>query len=146
MTHPGELSIILTGLRGGISGARTRSFFVTPMRRHPEFSEFVHGARANLHFKGSAVSIGDHGVKRTIAVRLRTRDVVIKLIGHRDPQLMHQSKRAIAISLCLNNDAHGTHIEQLAEIEILLAHLVVDAVDVFGSTGDVRGDTHFFEC
>jgi hypothetical protein len=53
---------------------------------------------------------------------------------------VYQAERHIALGHRGDDDAHGAHVEELLECETLLAHLPIDAVDVFGAAVDFGRD------
>ena len=65
-----------------------------------------------------------------VTVLLRGRDIVIELIGDHAPEVMHNAKRGVAVANFRHQNAYGTYIEYLREIEFLRLHLAPDAVDV----------------
>ena len=103
----------------------------------------MHRTRADLHFERTTLGISYNGVQGAISVRFRARNIIIKLIAHGYPSLVHQPKRVVAVTLRLNNNPQCAHIKQCTEIETFLTHLVVDAVDMFGPPCHIGCDAHF---
>jgi hypothetical protein len=102
------------------------------VRSDAELGMAVHFLRADLHFERAAV-VGDHrGVQRAVEVSFRVRDVVVEFAMDRLPQRMHHAQGRVAVAHLIDDDAQRAHVIHLIEIEMLLAHLVPDAVDVLG--------------
>ena len=67
------------------------------MRCHAELGVLVHGARADLHFKGAAVGADHGGVQRAVVVALGLGDVIVEFGRDRRPLLVHQPERGVAL-------------------------------------------------
>ncbi len=58
---------------------------------------------------------------------------------------MHDAQRAVAVLDAVDHDAQRDEVIDLIELLVGALHLVVDAVDVLGPTGDLGGDPEAFE-
>ena len=67
---------------------------------------------------------------------LGVRDVVVELLGNRQPQVVHDAQRGVAVLDVVDDDAQGAHIVDLGELDALFVHLVPDAENVFRSAID----------
>ena len=56
------------------------------------------------------------------------------------PAPVHDAERRVAFGNRGHHHAHGAHVEQLLEGQLLALHLAVDAVDVFRPAVDLSGD------
>ncbi len=134
LTQPGNLLFVMIGT-GFDVGA-----FVTPVRANAQFSLFVHGVGADLHFQHLAFGPDDGGMQRAIAVFLGVGDVVVELLGNMPPQGMHDAQRGVAIAHFRDQHAQRTHVVDLTERQTFALHFAPDGIDVFGSAADVSGD------
>jgi hypothetical protein len=100
----------------------------------------VHFVGAYLHFERAAVRPRHRGMQRAVEVAFRTRDVIVELLRDRLPQIVDDAEHGIAVLDLVHQHAHAAHVVDLGEVERLLAHLVVDAVDVLGPAGDLGLD------
>jgi hypothetical protein len=97
-----------------------------------ELRVLVHLARADLHFHAALLRADDGGVDRAIEVAFGRGDVVVELAGDVGPQPVHDAERRVALGHRVHHDAHGAHVENFFEGQVLSLHLPVDAVDVLG--------------
>ena len=119
---------------------RTTGLLVTPVRGHPKFSQTMHFLCSDLHFERLSIFRNDNRMQRLIAVRLRSGNIVIELFQDRCPETVDDiqySKTGLDIG---NDDPESPQIIHLGKIERLATHLVVDAVNMFRSTGHLRLD------
>ena len=128
MTQPGNFFVVIAF--GGVLAA----FLVTPVCRHAEFGMTVHLPGANLHFQRTPVGTAHRRMQGTVVVALGIRDVVVKLLGNRRPEVVHQPQRGIAILDLIDDHPQGAHVVNLGKGHTLFAHLVPDAVNVLGTT------------
>ncbi len=63
---------------GGISGVRTFTFPVSPMRGHTRIGDLVHLARADLNLNRYAGIVYQHRMQRLVTVRFGHSDIVFK--------------------------------------------------------------------
>ena len=123
---------------------------VEPVRGDTELGRLVHLAGADLDLERAALG-PDHGrVQRAIAVELRHRDEILEAAGHRLPERMDQTERAVAVArslvgAALDDHAHRREIVDLVELAALLRHLVVDRVEVLRASRDLRRDVDLVE-
>jgi len=55
---------------------------------------------------------------------------------------MHHAERGIAVAHFRHQDAHRTHVVDLAERDLLALHLAPDGIDVFRAPGDIGLHAH----
>ena len=123
-----------------IAGIARTTLLVYPMGGDAEFGLLMHVVRADLHFDRQRLR-ADHGrVDRTIEVVLRSRDVIVEFAGNIGPAAVHDAKCGVAIADTGAQDAHGAHVVQFLEGELLALHLSMDTVDVFRATADLGFD------
>ncbi|RMO84044.1 hypothetical protein ALQ33_05543 [Pseudomonas syringae pv. philadelphi] len=133
LTQPGNLLFVMIGTGFDVGT------LVTPVRANAQFSLFVHGVGADLHFQHLAFRPDDGGMQRAIAVFLGVGDVVVELFGNMPPQGMHDAQRGVAIAHFRDQHAQRTHVVDLAKRQALALHFAPDGIDVFGSAADVSG-------
>ena len=102
-----------------------------------ELGVAVHVVGANLHFYRQIVRSDDGGMQRAVVVALGACDVVVEFFRDRAPQVVHHAQGRVAVLDVGNQHAQRAHIVDVVERKRLLAHLVVDAVDMLGPSGDV---------
>jgi hypothetical protein len=73
-------------------------------------------------------------MQRAVEIALGMRDVVVEFAVDRLPQVMHDAQRGVAVLDLVDDDAQRAHVVDLLEVDVLAAHLVPDAVDVFRPT------------
>ena len=132
MAHPHNALIV--------GGGDRQSVFVFPVRRDALFRDSMHILRTNLHLEGLA-GVNHRGVQRLIQVRARHRYVVFESAGHRAPQLMHHSKRGVAILHRVGDHAHGEQVVNLIEHALLLLNFQVERVETLGAALNFGGKT-----
>ena len=139
LPQPGNLVVIRR-----IGPGRRAAFLVAPVGGDAHLGVPVHLLGANLHFKRPAV-LGQHGsMQGAVMVALRMRNVIVEFAVNRLPQRMHDTQCRIAIAHLVKNDAQRPHVINFGELDILLAHLVPDAVNVLGAAIDLHvRDTGF---
>ncbi len=103
---------------------------VEPVGRDAGLGELVHLLRADLHFDRHAERAEQRRVQRLVAVGLRDGDVVLELARDRLVQAVQGAHRPVARGHVLHDHAEAEDVGHLREGEVLLLHLVVDAVEV----------------
>src|SRR5215212_4965207 len=142
LAHPGKPLVVAC-----LAGA---AMLVEPVRGDAELRRLVHFARAHLDLERPAFR-SDHGrVQRLVAVQLRHGDVVLEAAGHRLPERVDQTERAVAVArpllaAALRDHAHRREVVDLVELAALLGHLVVDRIEVLRAPRDVGGDVDLLE-
>ncbi len=121
-------------------GVARPAFLVPPVCRDAEFGVLVHLVRADLHLDHAVLRADDSGVDRTVVVVLRRRDVVVELARDEAPAGVHDAERGIAVGHRAADDPQRAQVRELAELQLLVLHLPVDAVDVLGAAGDLGVD------
>src|SRR5574343_1092458 len=124
LAQPGDLLVVV------VLGAALGAFLVAPVGGDAEFGVLVHVPGADLDFQAAPVRAAHGGVQRAIVIALGIRDVVVEFLGNRQPQVVHDAERGIAVLQVIDDDAQGAHVVNLGELDAFLAHLVPDAVDV----------------
>ena len=106
---------------------------VFPMRRDTELGRTVHFEGADLNFKGLSEVRDDGRVQRLIHIRLRRRDIVLDAPGNGFPALVYLSEHFVTLVDGVDDDAHRGQIVDLVERLVLLFHLFIDGIKVFGA-------------
>ena len=106
----------------------------------PALGDAMHVVRADLRLQRRAERPEQRGVQRLVAVRLGNRDVVLELAGDRLVQAVQHAERRVARRRVLDQHAHAVDVEDLREAVVLLAHLLVHAVDGLLAAGHRRRD------
>src|ERR1700683_1095923 len=119
------------------------AFLVAPVRGYAELGLGVHFARSDLDLERFVLRPDHGGVNRAIVIVLWGRGVIVELAWNEAPQAVHDTERGIAFGERVDQDAHGSHIKDLFELHVLELHLAIDAVDVFGTPINRRGDARF---
>ncbi len=79
-----------------------------------------------------------HGrMQRAVVIAFRVRNVIVELLGNRRPDVVHDAQSGIAVLHFVDDDAQRAHVIDFGKLDILLAHLVPDAVDVFWPAVDL---------
>ena len=130
--YPFDLALVV-----GIARA---ALLVGPVRRHPELGVLVHLGGADLDLDALCQRSDHGGVDGAVAVALRGRDVVVELSRDVGPAPVHHPERRVAVRDRGHHHAHGTHVEELLERQLLALHLAVDAVDMFRAAVDLGRD------
>jgi len=118
-------------------------FFVTPVCRNAKFGDFVHLVRTDLNLQRKAVFADHGGMQTAVFIGLGMGDVVIELPRHRRPQMMHNAQNLVALRQVLDEHSYTNRIIDTGKRQVLPSHLVVDAIDVFGTAFDL-GRNFFF--
>src|SRR5690606_32131216 len=117
-------------------------------RRHTRFSRDWSSdvcssdliVRAELEFHRRAVGADQCRVQGLIAVQLGNGDVVLELAGYRPVQLVQRAQSQVALGQRVYDDAKTIDVENVGKGLLLLAHLLVDAVERLLAAGDLRFD------
>ncbi len=120
-------------------------FLVAPMGRDAFFRHPMHVLCADLDFHALAVRPDHRRVQRLIHIGLRQRDVIFEAPGHGLPLRVDHPERLVALSDGVYQNAERDEIVNLIVEKVLRLHLLIDAVEVFGSAGHFGLDAFFFE-
>lgn len=63
-------------------------------------------------------------------------DVVVKAAGHRFEHVVHDAQRPVAVIQLGHDDAKTEQVHDLEQLELLLPHLLIDAVNVLFAADD----------
>ncbi|CCJ93950.1 p1177c; B1177_F1_12 [Cronobacter malonaticus 681] len=137
-TQPGD-TVFMT-----VTHAACRAFFVLPVRRHAEFSVFVHLFGADLNFHGFAARAKHHGMNGLVAVGFRVGDIIVELIRQMAIVRVNYPECGVAVLKALCDDAHGAHVKKLIKRQMLFLHFAPDAVDMFWTAVNLRLNAFFF--
>ena len=118
------------------SGLAFGAFFVTPMCGHTEFCELVHRTGSDLDLERFSSGAHNHGMQRLITVGFRFCDVIVEFFRENFERFLNQRKRLITFFDRIHDDADRSHVEELFELQVLLAHLLPDGIDVFRTSGN----------
>ena len=100
----------------------------------------MHLLSADLEFDGSAVG-ADHGrVQALVAVELRNGDEVLEAAVDGLVESVQGAERKVAVVDRAHDDAEAVDVEGVRERLVVLAHLVVDAVDRLVAPDDACAD------
>ena len=105
----------------------------------------MHVLGADLRFKRRTERAEQRRVQRLVAVGLRNRDIVFELAGDRLVEAVQHAERRVARGHVLDENAHAIDVEHLRERVVLLAHLLVHAVNGFFPTADGGRDARQFQ-
>ena len=123
-----------------VVAAVTAAFLVAPVRGDAVFGMLVHRMGADLHLQRAPVAGQHRGVQRLVVVALGLQDVVVVLVRDRVPHLMHDAEHRVAVLDLRHQHPQRADVVDLREVQLLGAHLVVDAVDVLGPALDFGAD------
>ena len=122
--------------RGVLDAHRVVALLVHPVRGHAVLGQTVHLLRADLDFNPFAFGADDRGVQALVAVGLGHGDIVFETPRHGLPLGMDEAEHRIAVAHILDDDAESQNIVHIVEREVLLGHLLVDAVDMLDAAPD----------
>lgn len=109
---------------------------VAPVRGHAELCELMHGAGADLDLERTPRLVGHDRVKRLVAVGLGLGDVIVVLLRNHGEVLVDDGEHLVAALDRIDDDAHGAHVEELVEAQVLALHLLPDRIDVLRTSRD----------
>ena len=112
-------------------GAGLALGLVQPVRGDPGLGHVLHRAGADLYFNGHAKGAEQIRVQRLIAVALGDGDIVLELARRRFIQVVHGADRAVTGVHAVHDDPKGIDIAHLPEAQPPVAHLLIDAIQVF---------------
>jgi len=95
---------------------------------------------ADLHLHDLVLGTQDGGVEGTVAVYFGLGDKIVELLRDLPPQAVDLSEGGIAVGYLVDQNAYRQEVVDLIESDLLVPHLAPDAVDVFGSAGDLGRD------
>ena len=119
------------------------AFFVLPVGGNPKIRRAVHLGRADLDFQRLAGRPDDFGVQGLVAVGLRFGNIIVEPPRQRHPDLMDDAEGMITVGDSRHDDPQGDQIVNLAEIQRLLLHLVVDGIQMLGPALELGLDAFF---
>ena len=102
--------------------------------------DLLHVFGADLYLDVHPVRTKEHGVQGLIAVRLGDGDVILEFSRNRLVQVVDHAESAITGVDRFDDDAKGVDVEYLGEGEVLMVHLLVDAVEILLTPDDARGE------
>ena len=108
------------------------------MRRDADFRHVIHVPAPDLHLQRHAIGAEQDCVQGLVAVRFGNGHIVLELARHRLVEIVHRAHHPITGFNILDDDAKGVHIVDFMERQILVQHLLVDPVQVFFPTQDLR--------
>ena len=120
---------------GGVAG------FVQPMGGDAGLGDALHVLGADLYLDGATEGPEHHGVQRLIAIGLGDGDVILEASGHGLVQIVDDAQGAVTGVHLVDDDAKAVHIGDFVKAQVLVTHLVVDAVQVLLSAHHLRLDT-----
>ena len=84
-------------------------------------------------------------MKGLVHIRFGERNIIFESSRQGFPHGVDQSQYVVAFTEGVHDDAEGQHVIDLSEIEILILHLFVNAVEVLVSSSDIRTDIRLFQ-
>ncbi len=100
----------------------------------------VHFFGADLHFDGDTVHTHQYRVQRLVAIGLGDGNVVLKLGNYRLVEVVHRPQDSVAGVDTVDNDAKGVDVHDFIERLFLVAHLLINAEQVFFPSDHQRVD------
>ena len=113
---------------------------IRPMRGHAGFGHVMHLARSDLDFDPFAVTPGNRGMDRPVAVGFGLADVILEPARHRPPASMDDTKCPIAFIIRCGDHAKPIDVGQPRKRLVFLLHLAPDRIRLFGATKDLGLD------
>ena len=106
----------------------------------PVFRPFVHRPGPDLDLDPFSVGADNRRVERLVVVGLGHGDIILEPPGDRFPEAMDDAQRLIAVLFLvrIEDDPEGRQVVDLIEIDVLLLHLFVDAVEMLGPALHLR--------
>ena len=124
----------------GLDVARVKVVLEHPLREDAVFGDLMHLLGADLEFDGSTVG-ADHGrVQALVTVELRNGDEVLEAAVDGLVESVQGAERKVAVVDRAHDDAEAVDVEGVRERLVVLAHLVVDAVDRLVAPDDACAD------
>ena len=122
----------------GLGGRRSARLLVQPVGGNAVLRLLVHLVGSNLNLERTGRGADNRRVKRLVVIDLGHGDIVFKTTGHGMPQGMHGTKRGIAITHRMSDDAQRHQVVNLGELLALALHLLIDGPIVLGTTVDLK--------
>ena len=120
-------------------------FLIHPVRGDTGFSKRIHFFGSDLHFDWNGSGAEQNRVQRLIAVALGYSDIVFELPWQRIVQSVHYTERAITLINGRYDYPYRKHVEHIFKSRVLVAHLLVQAVQMLFAAMHGCPDTRIFE-
>ena len=118
---------------------------VPPVRRHALLREQVHRLGPNLDLERLPAAAEHRRVQRLVQVRLRHRDVVPEAARNGTPDLVHDAERGVGALHVDRDDPEGQEVEQVRQIDLPAAELLVNRVVALHPVTDLGFDVRFLK-
>ena len=128
------------GRSSGLGASAVRALLVQPVRGDAVLGDAVHLARAYLHLEEPALVAHHRRVEAPVAVGLGHRDVVLEAALHGLPEPVHDAEHGVALVLAPADEPEAQEVVELLGALGLLAHLLVDRVEVLRPGRDLDLD------
>ena len=122
--------------RGVLDADRVMALLVQPVRGHAVLGQTVHLLGADLDFDSLALGPDDRGMQALVAVGLGHGNIVFEAARHGLPLRMDKAEHRVTVAYVLDDDAESQNVVHIVERQILLGHLLVDAVDMLDAAPD----------
>lgn len=96
----------------------------------------MHLLGADLDFDPLALGPDDRGMQALVAVGLGHGNIVFEAARHGLPLRMDKAEHRVTVAYVLDDDAESQNVVHIVERQILLGHLLVDAVDMLDAAPD----------
>ena len=137
MLEPVDLVVQTLGIVS-LGGRRSARLLVQPVSSDAVLGLLVHLVGSNLDLERTGRGADNRRVKRLVVIDLGHGDIVFKTTGHGMPQGMHGTKRGIAITHRMSDDAQRHQVVNLGELLAFALHLLIDGPIVLGATVDLK--------
>ena len=131
VAQPGDALVLFAA---GVLAA----FLVLPVRGDALLGDAVHLLGADLHFEGLPVGAHHRGVQGLIQVGARNGDEVLDAPGNGPPLVVDDAQGGVAVLHAVGDDAHGQHVVDLLDRDLLPLQLLVDRVSALDAALDAR--------
>ncbi len=117
------------------------AFFVLPVGGDALLRHAVHLLGADLHFESLPVGAHDRGVEGLIQVGARNGDEVLDAPGNGPPLVVDDAQSGVAVLDAVGDDAHGQHVVDLLDGDLLPLEFRVNRVGALDAALDARGNS-----